>query len=216
MTGSVHGEGRPLLVESLERLVRVVGNQLTFDGIAVFQRFSPQLNLFLLLVIPTLVILLLFRVWVVRSNRATELLPRRLLLNVALACTVLGVLLITLTGRPYGSDGRIDPIPFHPLWTALTGEIDASRVVATFGANIVLFVPLGILLPLRWPRLDHPVTITLVTALLSAAIEASQYLLNAGRVAQLDDVIFNALGGLIGWAMVRAFRLVSPEVEARR
>jgi glycopeptide antibiotics resistance protein len=122
----------------------------------------------------------------------------------------LGVLLITLTARPYGSDGRTDLIPFHPLWNALTGEIDATRVVATFGANILLFVPIGILLPVRWPRLDRAGVVTLMTAGLSAAIEVAQYFMNAGRVAQLDDVIFNTLGGLIGWAMVRAVRLVRP------
>ena len=197
-------------MESLERLVRVVGNQLTFDGIAVFQRFSPQLSLFLLVVVPALLILVLYRATLVRRGRSDKLLPRRLVLNVALACTVLGVLLITLTARPYGSDGRTDLIPFHPLWTALTGEIDASRVVATFGANILLFVPLGILLPLKWPRLDHPVTVTLITAVLSAAIEVAQYYMNAGRVAQVDDVIFNALGGLIGWGIVRVVRRINP------
>jgi hypothetical protein len=197
-------------VESLERLVRVVGNQLTFDGIAVFQRFSPQLSLFLLMVVPSLVILLLYRALLVRSGRTDKLLPRPMLLNVALACTLLGVLLITLTARPYGSDGRTDLIPFHPLWNALTGEIDATRVVATFGANILLFVPIGILLPLRWPRLDRLGIVTLATACLSAAIEVTQYYMNSGRVAQLDDVIFNTLGGLIGWATVRAVRLVRP------
>jgi len=197
-------------VESLKRLVRVVGNQLTFDGIAVFQRFSPQLSLFLLVVVPSLLVLLLYRVTLVGRGRSEKLLPRRLVLNVALACTLLGVLLITLTARPYGSDGRTDFIPFHPLWTALTGEIDATRVVATFGANILLLVPLGILLPLRWPRLDHPVTIMLITALLSAAIEVSQYYMNAGRASQVDDVIFNTLGGMIGWAMVRIVRRVRP------
>ncbi len=202
-------------MESLERLVRVVGNQLTFDGIAVFQRFSPQLSLFLLVVVPSLLILLLYRALLVRSGRSDRLLPRLLLLNVALACSLLGVLLITLTARPYGSDGRTDLIPFHPLWSALTGEIDATRVVATFGANILLFVPIGILLPVRWPRLDRPGVVTLIAAGLSAAIEVAQYFMNAGRVAQLDDVIFNTLGGLFGWAMVRAARLVRP-APARR
>lgn len=197
-------------MESLKRLVRVVGNQLTFDGIAVFQRFSPQLSLFLLVVVPSLLVLLLYRVTLVRRGRSEKLLPRRLVLNVALACTLLGVLLITLTARPYGSDGRTDLIPFRPLWTALTGEIDATRVVATFGANILLFVPLGMLLPLWWSRLDHPVTIMLTTALLSAAIEVSQYFMNAGRVTQVDDVIFNTMGGLIGWATVRIVRRVRP------
>jgi hypothetical protein len=194
-------------VETVERLVRSVGRQLAFDGILVLERFSPQLNLFLILVIPGLLGLLLFRRRQVGRGRVERLLPGPLVLNVALACALLGVALITLTARPYGSDGRLDLIPFHPLWTALTGQIDASRVVATFGANIVLFVPLGFLIPLRWPRLDGWPSIVLATAFISALIETAQYLMNIGRVTQLDDVIFNALGGLLGWAMMRGGRM---------
>ena len=194
-------------METVERLVRSVGRQLAFDGILVLERFSPQLNLFLILVIPGLLGLVLFRRRQVSRGRAERLLPGPLVLNVALACALLGVALITLSARPYGSDGRLDLIPFHPLWTALTGQIDASRVVATFGANIVLFVPLGFLLPLRWPRLDGWPSIVFATAFISALIETAQYLMNIGRVAQLDDVIFNALGGLLGWTMMRGGRM---------
>ena len=98
--------------------------------------------------------------------------------------------------------------PFHPLWSALTGEIDATLVAATFGANVVLFIPLGILLPLRWPALDSGVLVTLVSGLLAGVIESLQYVMDLGRVTQVDDVIFNAMGGLIGWIFLRTASMV--------
>lgn len=193
---------------SLKQLVRAFLDQLTFDGLAVLENFAPELGAFLAVVVPCLLALLIYRRRLVRRGRAERLLPRPLVLNAALVCAVLGILLITLSPRPEAFASRTDLIPFHPLWTALTGEIDATLVAATFGANVVLFVPLGILLPVRWPALDSGVLVTLVSGLLAGVIETLQYVMDLGRVTQLDDVIFNALGGLIGWILVRGARMV--------
>lgn len=193
---------------SLEQLFRGLVDQLTVDGLGVLRRFSSQLLVYLALVIPTLIALLLYRRRRLRLGEVDRLVPPHLALNAALLCALTGVLLITLTASPASSGSSVDLIPLHPLWTAITGEIDATRVAAAFGANIVLFIPLGMLLPLRWPRLDAAGGVLLVAGLLSVAIETVQYFLDFGRVAQLDDVIFNTLGALIGWALVRGFRIV--------
>jgi glycopeptide antibiotics resistance protein len=196
-------------VESIEQLARVFWNQLSADGIQLLDVFSPQLALFLLLVVPSLTALLLYRRRRVRLGKAERLLPPRLALNIGLACTLLGVVLITLSTRKASAVSYTGLVPFHPLWTALTGEIDTTKVLATYGANILLFVPLGVLLPLRWPRLDSATLTTVAAGMIAAVVETLQHLQNAGRVTQLDDVIFNALGGLAGWAIMRSSRAVS-------
>jgi len=195
-------------VASLKQLVRAFLDQLTFDGLAVLDNFAPQLGVFLAVVVPCLLALLLYRRRLVRLGKAERLFPRMLVLNAALVCVVLGVLLITLSPRPEAFASRTDLIPFHPLWSALTGEVDATLVAATFGANVVLFIPLGILLPLRWPALDSGVLVTLVSGLLAGVIESLQYVMDLGRVTQVDDVIFNAMGGLIGWIFLRTASMV--------
>lgn len=188
-----------------KQILKGLADQLAVDGYEVLRRFAPQLWLFVGLVVPSLVVLLLYRRRQYRLGRARRVLPGTLALNLAIGCAVLGILLITLSPRP-APENRLDLIPFHPLWSALSGSIDATQVVALFGANILLFVPLGILLPLRWRRLDHPVAILAATGLISGTIEALQYLLDVGRVTQLDDAIFNAFGGLAGWALQRSAR----------
>ena len=193
---------------SLKQLVRAFLDQLTFDGLTVLDNFAPQLGVFLAVVVPCLLALLLYRRRLVRLGKAERLFPRMLVLNAALVCVVLGVLLITLSPRPEAFASRTDLIPFHPLWSALTGEVDATLVAATFGANVVLFIPLGILLPLRWPALDSGVLVTLVSGLLAGVIESLQYVMDLGRVTQVDDVIFNAMGGLIGWIFLRTASMV--------
>lgn len=136
-------------------------------------------------------------------------------------CTLVGVVLITLSARRTPTGSYTDLVPFHPLWIALAGEIDTTAVVASYGANILLFVPFGILAPLRWARLDHAGAIMAMTGLIAAVLETLQHFPDAGRVSQLDDVVFNAFGGLVGWAMVRTSRAVAgwfrpARVEAER
>ncbi len=59
--------------------------------------------------------------------------------------------------------------------------------------NIWLFVPLGTILYRLFPRLY----IVFVAVLISIVVEASQYLLGVG-LCEVDDVVSNGLGGLIG------------------
>ena len=70
--------------------------------------------------------------------------------------------------------------------------------------NIVMFIPLGFLLPVTAEKARKG-RVTLSIVLLSTlAIETLQYFL--GRSADIDDVIMNTLGGVIGYG---AFRLAN-------
>lgn len=66
--------------------------------------------------------------------------------------------------------------------------------------NILLFIPLGILLPglitqLRWE-------ILIVGLVMSLGIESIQYISGVGK-AELDDVMANILGTAIGYGLMR-------------
>lgn len=71
-----------------------------------------------------------------------------------------------------------------------------AEVRASIIKNIWLFIPLGAILYRLFPR----ITILYVPILLSVAIEAVQYLTGTG-FCELDDVISNSLGGVIGYGM---------------
>lgn len=74
--------------------------------------------------------------------------------------------------------------------------------------NVIMLIPLGLLLPLISSRAASAGRVTGLTALASAAIESAQILsyilFNNGRSVDINDVIANTLGGLIGWALLRA------------
>ena len=59
--------------------------------------------------------------------------------------------------------------------------------------NIWLFIPLGAIVYRLYPKWR----VALVLVVISVAVEAMQYLLSVG-VCELDDVISNGLGGVVG------------------
>ena len=65
--------------------------------------------------------------------------------------------------------------------------------------NVVAFIPLGLLLPLLRPGGKAPWRVVALSLSLSGTIEASQYL-SGRRVADVDDLLLNAAGGLLGYA----------------
>ena len=102
---------------------------------------------------------------------------------------------------------HIDAHPFRTLWDEITNPIDPAERVKQVGGNLLLFVPMGILAPLRWPRLDHYGRLLAAAALTSAIIEGLQYLLG-GRVASIGDVMLNTAGAALGYGALRVSRAV--------
>lgn len=68
--------------------------------------------------------------------------------------------------------------------------------------NILLFMPLGGLLPHVHPCFQKSLRTVLAGLIFSCSIEAMQYLTKLG-LSEIDDVINNTLGTLIGYLMLR-------------
>ncbi|MGF6375666.1 glycopeptide antibiotics resistance protein [Clostridiales Family XIII bacterium PM5-7] len=75
--------------------------------------------------------------------------------------------------------------------------------------NVVLFVPYGILVPLLWKKADSWKRIFIYGILTSFSIEMIQMLF-IGRLADIDDLIANTIGCLLGYAF---FQLLSRLIE---
>lgn len=131
--------------------------------------------------------------------------PRdRNLLLTTFAVYVLVVLRIT-QWPTLADDGVFDRLDLVLAWAharGLPAGIDVPVVEAV--ANVVMFVPLGVLFPLvarRSPWLAVP-----AGAAFSSAIELSQLTFFPGRVATVQDVVMNTLGAAVGAAVLAAHR----------
>ena len=90
-------------------------------------------------------------------------------------------------------------IPFHSYRAVIAGE--NKEILRSNFMNVVLFYPAGLfaceLLPKSWSRAKRVILVAVLCALVSAGIEFCQYHFALGQ-AEVDDVIHNALGALIG------------------
>ncbi|MGM9538378.1 MAG: VanZ family protein [Candidatus Onthomonas sp.] len=86
-------------------------------------------------------------------------------------------------------------IPFNWIWTPYT--MGAAHMARQLLLNVLMLVPLGILLPMAFPRLRKGCRTVLCIFLLIVGIETLQYFI--GRSCDVDDLIMNTAGGLIGW-----------------
>ena len=72
--------------------------------------------------------------------------------------------------------------------------------------NIAIFIPMGVYLPLLIRRKSIFVN-TVCVALISTVVEVLQYIFAVGS-ADIDDVILNTVGGLIGVSLFRVMELL--------
>ena len=105
--------------------------------------------------------------------------------------------------------GLLNPRPFEMIchFARLLGHRSPAMVrlaaVNLFG-NILLFVPLGLLLPAVWPRLARWWKTLGVCAGAVIAVELTQMLTLLGY-CDIDDLILNLLGAALGYGLFLLF-----------
>lgn len=107
---------------------------------------------------------------------------------------------------------HINLIPFDYSVRCFLQERNAYPHVTGFClrntlGNIVLFVPLGILLPLVSVRFRSLKRVLLLALCMSLTIEAIQLVLRFvgnPRAVDIDDVLLNTLGACLGYVVYRA------------
>lgn len=113
--------------------------------------------------------------------------------RLAFGVVVAGVLSLTLFGGDAPSDAErvfiLDPVQGAWGWDSI-----AWRPVFD---NVILFIPVGGLAAAVWWRRSL-LLVWLACVMFSVSIEAFQYLVPTGRVANAADLVANALGALLG------------------
>ncbi len=74
--------------------------------------------------------------------------------------------------------------------------------VKQIGGNVLLGAPFGVLLPMLLPKARGAVRVVVVTALVMVAVETAQGLIVEGRAFDIDDVILNTTGALLGYVVI--------------
>lgn len=73
----------------------------------------------------------------------------------------------------------------------------------TYCMNVIMFMPLGFLLPYIWRNFRNPIKVALTGLVFSLFIEFAQ--LPTNRLVDIDDLLMNTLGAVLGyvvWKMI--------------
>ena len=80
--------------------------------------------------------------------------------------------------------------------------------VPSFALNVVMLVPFGVLLPLVSARAASARRVAALSLAFSASIEVAQLLVyvfaRSGRSVDVNDLLANTLGGVLGYLLVRS------------
>ena len=95
-------------------------------------------------------------------------------------------------------------IPFKTIIEYVQRYIDGYRNLSVLNllGNFVLFVPMGMSLPCISKKLNRFWKVTLTVLGMVVAVEIAQGLLKVGSV-DIDDVLFNVIGAMIGYGIIK-------------
>ncbi|MGW0333664.1 VanZ family protein [Streptomyces sp. NPDC003011] len=95
---------------------------------------------------------------------------------------------------------------------AYLAQPTSGDTVKQLGGNIVMGIPFGVVLPVLVPRTRGLVRVAVATALVMLLVELVQGALITGRAFDIDDVLLNTTGALIGYLLIglRLGRAVHP------
>lgn len=119
---------------------------------------------------------------------------------------IIALVMITTSDNPNPSGTippvheRLDLVPFLDIANAFKYNI--SNVYLQFFLNIVMFIPMGLLLPIIYKKSRFYGKIALVSFCVTLTIELIQLLWpHSNRIFDVDDLICNTAGALIGYSI---------------
>lgn len=144
-------------------------------------------------------------------------LPVRLLVMLLafVAMVAFAVALARLTLEPSPASKALIHTNLHP-GSSLRAYLDQPALrdaVKQIGGNVVLGVPFGVLVPVLIPKARGILRVLLLTAVVMLLVELVQGTLITGRAFDIDDVILNTSGALVGYVLLgrRMGRAVHPK-----
>lgn len=152
--------------------------------------------------VPFLVIFLIART--IQTRKGIPVSHRHFFAVLVFSFYVIGVYHVTGVGTiydgfMYGLELRQDQIN----WIPFSQDINVTGYLL----NIILFIPLGLLAPLIWTKMNKLHNVIGAGFFFTVLIEASQ-LLNH-RATDIDDILLNLLGAAVGFALFKGWDRVT-------
>jgi glycopeptide antibiotics resistance protein len=100
--------------------------------------------------------------------------------------------------------------PFHTITLFSSDRVSSEYSYMNIGGNIIGFIPLGILLPIVLPFFRRWWRLILAVFIISLSYETVQLLTGVG-IFDVDDLLLNTTGGIIGFFLFAIARRLLAE-----
>lgn len=112
------------------------------------------------------------------------------------------IIACVLDGRTViAAERSLNLIPFQ--FITETWAMEARKQITQSIANILMFLPLGFIFPIAFAKMRKLWSTIICMMLFSFLIEFIQYFV--GRSADIDDLMLNTLGGILGYLVFYIF-----------
>ena len=136
---------------------------------------------------------------------------------------IVAVLYITMFAWNYGAslgpDGpggrHYNLIPFRSIYRIGVFSPDVIDPIKILIGNVLLFVPFGFFVPYLLKKLRSLWKVIVISVLFSLSIELYQFSFTF-RVADVDDLILNTAGAIIGYGCYRIFTFTQKRIHVFR
>ncbi|WP_100489048.1 VanZ family protein [Sporolactobacillus pectinivorans] len=133
---------------------------------------------------------------------------KRPLFIVLFVCYLTTLLILTLFTHNYYTYGQSVNLEIFSSIQLMLKSREPELILKNVLGNVILFIPMGVLFPLLFFKVRFFLLTLLLGFVLSLFIETAQYLF-AARIFDIDDILLNVTGALIGhvlFSMVRFFK----------
>ena len=155
------------------------------------------------LVIVLSIIIILRLTYIFKSERKSMVLHEELFNLLFLAYLIVLFELVTSQDLPGGGTN------FMPFREILRYDYGTRSFYKQVFGNILMFVPLGYYAT-SYCKIKNLGTITLVSLLASSVIETVQHFI--GRTFDIDDIILNVVGGIIGFLLYKGLSSIKKHL----
>ncbi|TMI75380.1 MAG: VanZ family protein [Bacteroidetes bacterium] len=100
--------------------------------------------------------------------------------------------------------------PFHTITLFSSDRVSSEYSYMNIGGNIIGFIPLGVLLPIVLPFFRRWWRLILAVFIISLSYETVQLLTGVG-IFDVDDLLLNTTGGIIGFILFAIARRLLAE-----
>ncbi len=151
------------------------------------------------------VIVVSCRVFYLISNNEKVVFYKEILMFCFIIYILLLYYIVTFQDNNYGTNNLV---PFKEIFRySISSKYFFKNVVG----NIALFIPFGIFVTYYMKNKKIIITFTL-SLIVSAAIEFAQNAI--GRTVDIDDVILNVVGGLLGYYVFKIIGMISDKMPS--